>query len=69
MHENSTSRWRFRHSPVNELHITCLVVYVFYLVRKCCLPKFQIFLSISQNSLEGTSQKFFIEVLGCPHQG
>jgi len=71
MHANSSfrcSRWRLKHSLL--MHYTVLLLrYFFYLIRKCCLPEFQIFFSVCQNSLQGTSQKLLIEVLGCPHQG
>lgn len=68
MHVNSSSRWMFKDSLLMN-YTFLLLWYSFYLIRKCCLPEFQIFFSICQNSLQGTSQKLFIEVLGCPHQG
>lgn len=68
IHANSSYRWRFKNSLLMN-YTLLLLWYFFYLIRKCCLPKFQIFFSICQNSLQGTSQKFLIEVLGCPHQG
>lgn len=68
VHANSSYRWRSKNSLL--MNYTLLLLWYFlYLIRKCCLPKFQIFFSICQNSLQGTSQKFLIEVLGCPHQG
>lgn len=64
IHANSSYKRRFKNRLL--MNYTLLL---FYLIRKRCLPKFQIFFSICQNSLQGTSQKFLIEILGCPHQG